>query len=715
VAAQANYDGRSSNIPRRLRQRIAQAVDATAGANGQRERAWRQFILEPDGNEADDRSAIQSADVNSMVTAVLAQCVGAFAGDDVVSFEANNADDEAQSKAESRAVNKVLIQQNGGFARLLDGVQNALLYRAGRIKVWWETDRQRETYTVPDVEPDELSVAIDTEGQLGVEKRVISYDEDAKEAKIEQINTSQRLAMAAVDASQFFVDPDWTEHELQGCPLCGEVHYKTRDELSRMGVPWRIVKQLKAVNKFSGPQRINERRGDNANQVEPVVFLTEICEVFEAYAVLSFDDDADRAYLYRCWLGDWVQGTNDAGWLMDPEPVTRVPYASGSAFPIANRHEGEALADKLYSIQSAKTSFYRQWFDNVQVNSIGRVGVVVGQVEVNDVTNPKAGGPIRLKSPSAIVPIPVNDVGQSIGAAIAMLDKDRTERGGASVDFLGGEMQLAQDTAAGTERVYSAKELLVSYMMRNLAESMIKGAFLLAHAELRSGQSGPISIKLGEQWQQVDPATWPARQQCNVKVGYSAGERARIGQALGLMIQQYFGALQAGLEGQLVTLQGLYKLCCDFLQMNLIDNPESYFIDPTSPQAQQAAQQKQQAQQEQMRMQAQILALPEQIRAQGIIERSKLEDASHERQEEMKSFVALFKTVFEGTLDNNQAEMEGAINVTRAANEAKIAQVAGAGGGANGAGKGANGSGAGGRGGKSRSNGNTRGSRNSSN
>lgn len=688
-----NYSG-SSDIIVALRQRVSQAIDATAGANEQRRRAWRQFELAPNGTEESGRSVIQSADVNSMITATLAQCVVAFSNDTVVNFEANSAEDEAQAKMESRAVNKILIETNGGFRRFLDATQNALLYEVGYVKVYWDDDIDQYVNSFENVAPDEVSIVVDTQGEPGVEKRLISYDPETRKARVDTVRKTRALRLAVVDNSQFFIDPDWTETDLQGCPLCGEVHYKTRDELSRMGIDWEIVKSLKAVQKYGDQPKLNRRRNDPYNAVDPVQFQMDICEVFEVYAKITFNDQDDRTYLHRCWLADKSDATD--GWLLDPEPVDRVPYGAGTAFPIANRHAGEALATKLYSIQESKTEFLRQWFDNAQVNSIGRVGAVVGQVELSDVMTPRAGSPIRVKSPNAIVPIPVNDVGPSIASALAYLDQARTERGGASIDFLGGEMQLAQDTAHGTERVYSAKEMLVAYEIRNLAETMIAAAYKLAHAELRLGKNGPIQVKIAEQWQAVDPASWPARNHVNVRAGYSMGERMQISQAMLMMLQFYQAGMQQGLQGQLFTLPGLYKLLCDYGSVALIPNPESYFIDPESPQAQQAAQAAAQAAQKQAEQQAQILALPEQIKAQA-----------SQYKTDADTMTTMFKTVFEGTLQHEEAEIQGAVDVARSASEAK-AQAAANGGGDQNAGAGNNRSGTGRRGGKSGPNGSAR-------
>lgn len=656
-------NSKSGDIVTALRHKIDQAIDAQADKAQQRTRAWQQFKCLPTGTETEGRSAVQSADVNSMVTAACAQLAVSFNTDTVVSFTANSAEDEAAAKAESRAVNKVLMEDNQGFGKILAGVQNALMYRTGYLKCWWDVDRNVVTTKHEGVVAEDLPML--GEGSPGVERKVISYDPDKSTARVEATYSQNRLMVEAVANERFFIDPDWESIDLAGCTLCGEVHYKTRDELSRMGIDAAIVKALPATQKYSGAENQNARSRQQS-LVEPAVPQLEIIRVYEAYARLSFDEDDDRAYLYKCWIGDRTD--KSAGWLMDPEPVSRAPYAGGTAFPVANQHDGESLAEKLYQVQSGKTELWRQWIDNVQNCSFGRFGAVVGQVEASDLMTPRAGGPVRMKSPTAIVPIPVIDVGPSIQLALQEFDKARSERGGASLDMIGAEMQIASDSAHGTERVYAAKEILVSYIATNLAETMIHSLFLLAHAELRDGDGGPINLKVSEKWVTVDPRTWQARSACNVNVAPSFGERMLQANTLGMAMQMYGQAMAAGLDGIMCTADGLYKMACDWLRLNLIDNPEAYYLDPSSQQAQQASQQKQQAQQQQMDMQAKILALPEQIKAQYEVYKA-----------DQKTSFDYFNAVLDAMVKANETEVGGAIDVIGARTEAQAVQSANSG------------------------------------
>lgn len=626
-----------------LRARIAAAITGGADARAQRERAWRQFAGLPNGAEAaGNQSQVQSMDVNSMVTAVCAQMAVSFSTDSVASFTANSEEDEQKAQAESSAVNKIIVEDNGGFKTLLGGVQSALLYRSGYVKVYWKTNRHRQIVRMSGVKAGDLPVM--AESEPGIERRVIAFNPAKGTASIEVTKVSKLLTVRPVVADRFFYDLDWDEADISNCPLAGEVYYKTRDDLVREGVDPAVVRALKATQRNTG-QEASARSQQPDQQGQPAVSSSmDVVRIYDAYVRMTMDD-GDYAFLYHVRIAD----EGEAVFLEEPELASMMPYASGSAFPIVGKHDGEALAEKLRFIQDGKTEMLRQWYANVRSCSYGRFGVVVGQADADDIMNPVGGGAVRLKRPDAIVPIPVIDVGASIKMALMQYDQMRTEMGGAAVDFLAAEAQVAQDTAHGTERVYASKEVLVSYMTRNLAESLIRGVYLIAHAQLRTGEGGPISVKVADSWQQVNPADWQERTHAKVNVGYSMGERMQISGALFSAIALAKEALANGLEGQLVTKQGLYRMVLDWLTMQQVQNGDSYFVDPTSPQAQQAAQQAQEARDKQAmeaaRQQAEILGMPERIKAEH-------DKFKQEQELEFKYFNA----VLEASINGDRAE-----------------------------------------------------------
>jgi sRNA-binding protein len=134
----------------------------------------------------------------------------------------------------------------------------------------------------------------------------------------------------------------------------------------------------------------------------------------------------------------------------------------------------------------------------------------------------------------------------------------------------------------------------------------------------------------------------------------------------------YGQALAQGLEGEVVTKQGLYKMTVDWLRVNLVDNPESYFTDPSSQQAQQAAQAKQQQAAQQAQQTAdqasQIAALPEQIAAEKDKYKSDQEVA-----------FKYFDSVLSAMTEQSKAESQGVIDFANARAEAETIQRTNAG------------------------------------
>jgi hypothetical protein len=95
------------------------------------------------------RSQAVSTDVADVIEGLMPELMDIFAGsDEVVKFEPVGPNDEAQAQQETDYVNHVFMQQNPGFMVLYSFIKDALLSKAGIVKVWWEEreEEQRETY-----------------------------------------------------------------------------------------------------------------------------------------------------------------------------------------------------------------------------------------------------------------------------------------------------------------------------------------------------------------------------------------------------------------------------------------------------------------------------------------------------------------------------------------------------------------------------------------
>ena len=94
----------------------------------------------PDMAVPENRSKAQSTDVADAIETVLPDLVEIFiGGEDVATFVAENAGDEAAAKQETEVVNNTILRQNDGFDLVYTAIKDALLSKTGVIKWWWET------------------------------------------------------------------------------------------------------------------------------------------------------------------------------------------------------------------------------------------------------------------------------------------------------------------------------------------------------------------------------------------------------------------------------------------------------------------------------------------------------------------------------------------------------------------------------------------------
>src|ERR1700761_3825107 len=94
----------------------------------------------PDMRVPENRSKAKSTDVADAIETVLPDLVEIFVGgEDVATFQAQSAVDEAAAKQETEVVHDTNLRQNDGFDLFYTSIKDALLSKTGVIKWWWET------------------------------------------------------------------------------------------------------------------------------------------------------------------------------------------------------------------------------------------------------------------------------------------------------------------------------------------------------------------------------------------------------------------------------------------------------------------------------------------------------------------------------------------------------------------------------------------------
>lgn len=550
-----------------LRRQISAAQENGPDA-GQLRQALNYYYGRPRGDEVSGRSQVQSLDVADMIHAVLSQILPSFTQDSICSFEPDGPDDDAMARLESDAVNRVIMESNRGYLVLYQALHDALLLKAGIVKAYLEDGPRRY------------------------------------------------IRVEAVDPTRFIVGVNQVTPLLSDYGgFCAEQKDYTRAELVAMGLDRTQISRISAGFDDSSDSMARSARykAEQEPWREGAGWASETVVIWECYANLPDDLESGSVKLYRCLVGGQE--------LLLKEPADFVPYAAGVAWPDPHRFWGLSMYDRVKQIQDAKTAVTRQWLDNLANCNNSRTAVN-DRVSLDDYTDSRPGGAVRIDGvgpvQEAIMPLGMVDAGPAALTFLQYMDQARADRGGAALQMANAESQITQGAigSQGVDRIYSVQEATAGMLARNLAESLLRSLFLLVHRLLREELAEPLTLRLADQWVQVDPSQWRPRDRVNIKSGLSPGEKSRKVAAMGQVLSYQWSVLQAGQDGVMVTLSNLYNAYLDWASANDLDAGEKYFTDPQSQTAQQGMQSKMQQDQQQQGMQQQLMQAQLQLEAQ---------------------------------------------------------------------------------------------------
>jgi len=552
----------------------------------------------PRGDEVEGRSDIQSLDVADHVNATMAQLAPMMKAT-LLELKPVGEDDEDQAQLESDVVLDI-AEQSDAYTQFSSAAFDALLQRNGWIHCYvdeiadvWEEEHQG----VSDEELTELLMPVADNDAVEVISQ--SETDEGMTLTIKHTMTSRELKIEAVAPEYMLYAAGHKTPDVSNIRFLAERKLQTRSELIESGLPKSMVEDLPTIS-YENWVQANAREVATDNKVGGQEPSTYVVETYDAYIHLDVDEDG-IAELWRVRVAGY-----DASIFLDKERARFIPYCTGSARPMAHRTAGTSLYDALRFVQDGKTHSLRQLLDNSNVANNMRFGFVEGEVNMEQALTSRPGQGIGMRSEGALFPIPFNDVGPSIISTLDYLDTVATSRAGAAADMMQGEFQIAGTSAAAANGEIGHKEKMSAFFARNLINSLVKGSFMLIHQALRSYYGGPIDAKLGGEWVKTDPRKWLPRRRYKVIPGLSSSERRELAAAQAQNIQYQSMAMQAGLDGVLVTPEKIHNSLRDWLRTVNLDQVDSYYVDPGSAEGQQAAQAKQQSQQQQQQQMEQL-------------------------------------------------------------------------------------------------------------
>jgi len=542
------------------------------------------------GDEVPGRSRVVAGDESAMVEANLAQMMDGLTSTStrVVDYRPLGAADKEQAALETDTVTYFVMEANNGWVQLSSAIKDALQLRNGIMKTWIETRKVVRYETYANVKSAE-AVAELTDRPDATCKMLNKWTPEKGLLSLRCQRTVKRFRCEAVALENFLYPKDWDSHDLQEIPICAERHIDTRAEMKALGFPAAKVDKLTAT-RTTGSTLTGAARNPASEAAigpRPIDKSLEQIEWYEIYVLHDGDGDgiAERRRMSLAY--------RDSELLADV-PVNLVPYAAGVVLLNQHRLTGIDLHDKLKQTQDKHTALERVLFDGLNSAIKNRTATLDGAVNPDDLADGRVNGNIRVNRRMvsdvrmAVTAFSIPDTSANVLENIREVKAERSEMGGAALDMASGNMQLNERMGSeGVDRVYSVMEQLAALMTRNIAQTLIRNTWLLAHATLREGWNEASPIQASIQWQNV-PAKWAERLCVAVKPGMSPGERARLQNAIAKLIDWQVMLAEKGMDEVLVYLDGFFKALMDWARVAEVPFPEQYFRNPASKESQTA-------------------------------------------------------------------------------------------------------------------------------
>ena len=536
------------------------------------------------GNAPTAQSSMQSefvsTDVRDSVLFMLPSIMRTFFGTNkIVEFIPNGPEDIDLAKQQTDYINYVIQQKNPGFKVIYDAFKDALIRKTGFVKAYWDDSITASTHEYTGLSPEAYqAITLDPnveviEEKAEMESITIMNPETGEEmtqetpasfdVKIRRIKPKDQVVIEAVPTEEILISRH--ARDLNSSPYVAHRMVKTVSDLVAMGYDKEQMEQ------FAGSgTTVDEDSYDIEEARNPYADFTGVDRAdtnsksvlyVEHYVFYDLDGDGIDERIRVCTVGNGLNIVNTTPWddlpitlfCPDPEPHTSI---------------GSCPADYLMPIQAAKSQIMRDTLDSLGHAIFPRMGIVEGQVNIDDVLNTDIGQPIRMRAPGMVQPFSVPFVGKEAFPVLSYLDEAKENRTGVSKASAGLNAEALQSTtSAAVSATMSGAQGRVELICRHFADGM-KDLFKLVNSLVIKHQEGQDMMRLNNEFIPVDPRYWDADKDMVINVGISKNSDEEKFQVLTAMAQKQEQILQTlGPNNPLVNLQQYANTLTKMIEM----------------------------------------------------------------------------------------------------------------------------------------------------
>lgn len=564
-----------------------------------REKALAYYNGElPDVPSQEGKSSVTSHDVSDTIGWILPSLMRVFlASDHVGIYEPQKPADEAFAKQATDYVNYILMRECEGYKVLRFGFHEGLLTGNGILKHWWDSTPCYETqdFTGLDdltfqilVAPDDVEVLEHSETQTPAGT--------THDCRIKVKVASGKLRIRGVPGEDFGMGRAAIALNEDDCDFCFHRDAVSRSDLKARGYDAEIVDELPAYVDRSSSQSEKDAREPlrllGSNQPHDVDPAAERVEIFECYVKADYDGDG---------VAEWRQvvmgGTSgERRILANEEWAGDLPFTDLVPDPIPHRWRGRSVFDEVADVQRVKTVLMRKMLDSLYGAVESNRAMDFTRIKNMDVAlDLKAGDVILTEGdPNSIIrDLAMPFVGKEVGPVIEYMDRVAERRTGVGNQSAGLDMEALQNqTATATNAMQAAAYGKKEDYARNLAEMGMRRLFRCLLRLVVANQDRPKTIRLRDEWVEMDPRVWNAEMDVSINTGLGSGSRDRDLQMLaGIKASQEQILMQMGPMNPLVSIDQYANTLHKMVEAAGLKAPEMFFKRPSPEELQAFAQQ----------------------------------------------------------------------------------------------------------------------------
>jgi hypothetical protein len=282
--------------------------------------------------------------------------------------------------------------------------------------------------------------------------------------------------------------------------------------------------------------------------------------------------------------------------ILDEQPCDDIPFAAFCPYPEAFQFFGESVTDLTKDIQRIKSRILRDTLDSLAQSVQPQMGVVEGQVNLDDALNPDTSKIVRMRQPGMMQPIVVPFVGKEALPVLELMDQVKEQRTGVSEASAGLDPAVLQSsTKAAVQATLTKAQSRIELVARIFAEAGMVRLFRGMLRETIRHQDEPRMVMLNGKPVNIDPAQWHADMSVTPTLVLGRGSQQDQIAFLTQIVQKQELILQTlGPENPLVTIDQYSYSLRKLVELAGWRNTLSFFQDPSQLPPQQKQQMLQQ-------------------------------------------------------------------------------------------------------------------------